>query len=310
MLEPATPTWHIALPRGATAVPIARAMVRTALQDLRVAADRHIAQLLTSELVSNALQHTCGTKPIELVVELQPTGCVIEVHDDDPLLIDVLLDDPFPLSEPGDAVLVSAPDDSGPGWAAAGSTTAEGAPSGEGAPSADEVPAADAVPAAGAADGAPAVDAADKVPAADGARTVDGHRADGYRAAGYRAAGYRAADDRLPAQRTGCAGRADDAGRSGGDEGGGAGESAEAGGTEASTGTRTTATRTAPGTPIVHAADAACAAEATGQGPHGHDDHRRGLLLLRSLSSDAGCRRTPRGKAVWFTLPEVPRRRR
>uniref|UniRef100_J2K5U4 Regulatory protein n=1 Tax=Streptomyces auratus AGR0001 TaxID=1160718 RepID=J2K5U4_9ACTN len=293
MLEPATPTWHIALPRGATAVPIARAMVRAALQDLRVAADRPTAQLLTSELVSNALQHTGGTEPIELVVEARPTGCLIEVHDDDPLVIDVLLDDPCPLSGPGDAVLVAAPDASGPG--AAGSVTAEGDASGEGASSGDEVPAVDA------GDGVPAANAVGG-PAAGGARTAEGHQAEG----------HRAVDDRLPAQRTGGVAPADDAGRSGGDEEGDAGASAEAGGTEAGTGTRTTAPLASPGPPIIQAADAvdaAYAAEATGLGPHGHDHHRRGLLLLRSLSSDAGCRRTPRGKAVWFTLPEVPRRR-
>ncbi|MFI2184196.1 hypothetical protein [Streptomyces sioyaensis] len=297
MLEPATPTWHITLPRGATAVTVARAMVRAALQDLRVAADRTTAQLLTAELVTNALKHTCGTEPIELVVKLQPTGCLIEVHDDDPLLIDVLLDELVPLSGPGDAAAVAAPDASGPGWAAAGSATADGAPSGEGDPSVDEVRAVDAAGGVHTMDAAGegfAVDAADRVPAADGTRTADGHRADG----------HRTADDRLPAQRTGGVGPADDAGRSAGDEGGGAapGERTEAGGTGVSTRTRTTATQ-APGTPIIQANDAA------GQGPHDHDDHRRGLLLLRSLSSDAGCRRTPRGKAVWFTLPEVPRRR-
>ncbi|MFG2863714.1 ATP-binding protein [Streptomyces sioyaensis] len=289
MLEPATPTWHIALPRGATAVPIARAMVRAALQDLRVAADRPTAQLLTSELVSNAFQHTRGTEPIELVVELQPTGCLIEVHDDDPLGIDVLLDDPFPLPGSGDPFPLSGPGDA--------VLVAEGDASGEGASSGGEVPAVDAV------DGVPAADVADGGPAAGGARTADGHRANG----------HQAADDRLPAQRTGGVAPADDAGRSGGDEGGDTEESAEAGGTEAGTGTRTTATRAAPGAPIIQAADAvdaAYAAEAAGLGAHGHDHHRRGLLLLRSLSSDAGCRRTPRGKAVWFTLPEVPWRRR
>ncbi|MCF3145176.1 ATP-binding protein, partial [Streptomyces platensis] len=88
MLEPPTPaTWRIALPRGATAVPIARAMVRTAMQDLRVTADRTTAQLLTAELVTNALKHTCGAAPIELVVEQRPSGCRIEVHDDGPLLV-------------------------------------------------------------------------------------------------------------------------------------------------------------------------------------------------------------------------------
>ncbi|BCK67884.1 hypothetical protein Srufu_018370 [Streptomyces libani subsp. rufus] len=108
MLAPPTPaTWRIALPRGATAVPIARAMVRTAMQDLRVTADRTTAQLLTAELVTNALKHTCGPAPIELVVEQRPTGCRIEVHDDSPLLVEGL-GDPVPLGEPG-VMVVGAP---------------------------------------------------------------------------------------------------------------------------------------------------------------------------------------------------------
>ncbi|MFE1773090.1 ATP-binding protein [Streptomyces sp. NPDC059008] len=84
MLAPPTPTtWHIALPRGATAVPIARAMVRCAMQDLQATADRTTAQLLAAELVANALKHTRGADPVELVVELGAGGCRVEVHDGD-----------------------------------------------------------------------------------------------------------------------------------------------------------------------------------------------------------------------------------
>ncbi|MGY5134750.1 ATP-binding protein, partial [Streptomyces nigrescens] len=109
MLEPPTPaTWRITLPRGATAVPIARAMVRTALQDLRATADRTTAQLLTAELVTNVLKHTRGAAPIELVVELRPAGCRIEVHDDSPRLVEGL-GDPLPLVEPDAPVLALAP---------------------------------------------------------------------------------------------------------------------------------------------------------------------------------------------------------
>jgi|GEM_PF-1800885 len=205
MLEPPTPaTWRIALPRGATAVPIARAMVRTALQDLRVTADRTTAQLLTAELVTNALKHTCGAAPIELVVEQRPSGCRIEVHDDSPLLV-AGLGDPVPLGEPG--AVVVAPD----GCAAGGA--AEGPPAGP--PSGPPV--------------------------------------------------GRSSDDQVPMQ------RAEEAGRSGHD------------------------TDTGP--------DAPSPAAARGD----HDG--RGLLLIRSLSAASGCRPTPRGKAVWFTLPEVRRRR-
>ncbi len=84
MLAPPPPTtWHIALPRGATAVPVARAMVRCAMQDLRATADRTTAQLLAAELVANALKHAGDADPIELVVELGAGGCRVEVHDGD-----------------------------------------------------------------------------------------------------------------------------------------------------------------------------------------------------------------------------------
>ncbi|MFH8633862.1 ATP-binding protein [Streptomyces lydicus] len=91
MQEPPAPTtWHIALPYGATAVPVARAMIRTALQDLRATADRTTAQLLTAELVTNALKHAREGDSIELVVERGPAGCLVEVHDGDPALVEGL----------------------------------------------------------------------------------------------------------------------------------------------------------------------------------------------------------------------------
>lgn len=82
---PAPASWRIALPHTAAAVPVARALVRTALTDLEhAAADRDTAELLTAELVANAVEHTAGDAPIELVVELLPTSCQVEVHDPDP----------------------------------------------------------------------------------------------------------------------------------------------------------------------------------------------------------------------------------
>ncbi|MFF0482238.1 ATP-binding protein [Streptomyces sp. NPDC004435] len=81
---------RIRLPRTTAAVPIARALVRDALGagDTAVAdrPDRDTAELLTAELVANAVEHTSGDGPIELVVELlaAPDGCQIEVHDPDP----------------------------------------------------------------------------------------------------------------------------------------------------------------------------------------------------------------------------------
>ncbi|WP_137992736.1 ATP-binding protein [Streptomyces vilmorinianum] len=82
MVEATDPTtWHIRLPHTTAAVPIARALVRTALTDLDAPADSDTAELLTAELVANAVEHTEGEDPIELVVELLPGGCQVEVHD-------------------------------------------------------------------------------------------------------------------------------------------------------------------------------------------------------------------------------------
>ncbi|MEV0979551.1 ATP-binding protein [Streptomyces sp. NPDC049915] len=84
--EPPTSSasWRIALPHTAAAVPVARALVRTALAELEHGADSDTAELLTAELVANAVEHTAGGSPIELVVELLPSGCQVEVHDPDP----------------------------------------------------------------------------------------------------------------------------------------------------------------------------------------------------------------------------------
>ncbi|MFB9518882.1 ATP-binding protein [Streptomyces cremeus] len=83
---PGRPTsWRIELPHSPAAVPMARALIRTALAELEApAADSDTAELLTAELVANAVEHTSGSAPIELVVELLPTGCQVEVHDGDP----------------------------------------------------------------------------------------------------------------------------------------------------------------------------------------------------------------------------------
>jgi anti-sigma regulatory factor (Ser/Thr protein kinase) len=81
-------SWRIALPHTAAAVPISRALIRTVLADLEgdaSAADRDTAELLTAELVGNAVEHTAGDAPIELVIEVLPAGCQVEVHDRDPV---------------------------------------------------------------------------------------------------------------------------------------------------------------------------------------------------------------------------------
>lgn len=91
---PAPASWRIALPHTAAAVPIARALIRKALADIEAPADSDTAELLTAELVANAVEHTPGDEPVELVVELLPTGCQVEVHDRDPA-------PPGDLSRPG-----------------------------------------------------------------------------------------------------------------------------------------------------------------------------------------------------------------
>ncbi|MEU4076901.1 ATP-binding protein [Streptomyces venezuelae] len=83
-------SWRVRLPHTTAAVPLARALIRTALTGLDPTAgarpDRDTAELLTAELVANAVEHTAGLGPIELVVELfsAPGGCQIEVHDSEP----------------------------------------------------------------------------------------------------------------------------------------------------------------------------------------------------------------------------------
>lgn len=76
--------WHFALPHTAAAVPMARALVRTALTEIDATVDHDTAELLTAELVANAVQHTSGDEPIRLVVKLLATCWQVEVHDPDP----------------------------------------------------------------------------------------------------------------------------------------------------------------------------------------------------------------------------------
>uniref|UniRef100_A0AAU2JXN1 ATP-binding protein n=1 Tax=Streptomyces sp. NBC_00049 TaxID=2903617 RepID=A0AAU2JXN1_9ACTN len=81
---PDASAWRITLPHTAAAVPLARALVRTALAEGGAPAERDTAELLTAELVANAVRHTGAGAPIELVVELLANGCQVEVHDGDP----------------------------------------------------------------------------------------------------------------------------------------------------------------------------------------------------------------------------------
>ncbi|MFF8725844.1 ATP-binding protein [Streptomyces sp. NPDC015171] len=103
-------SWRIALPHTTAAVPVARALVRTALTEVEHAADCDTAELLTAELVANAVEHTAGRGPIELVVELLPTGCQVEVHDPDPAppgqLTRPVIEAPDPWQEGGRGLLL------------------------------------------------------------------------------------------------------------------------------------------------------------------------------------------------------------
>ncbi|MFJ4918395.1 ATP-binding protein [Streptomyces sp. NPDC088725] len=86
--------WRISLPHSPAAVPIARALIRSALAELAGRADSDTAELLTAELVANAVEHTYGNGPIHLVVEVLAGACQVEVHDGDPA-------PPGDLSRPG-----------------------------------------------------------------------------------------------------------------------------------------------------------------------------------------------------------------
>ncbi|MFE5401350.1 ATP-binding protein [Streptomyces sp. NPDC004596] len=103
-------SWRIALPHTTAAVPVARALVRSALAEVEHAADSDTAELLTAELVANAVEHTAGRGPIELVVELRPGGCQVEVHDPDPAppghLTRPVIEEPDPWQEGGRGLLL------------------------------------------------------------------------------------------------------------------------------------------------------------------------------------------------------------
>ncbi|MFF8593546.1 ATP-binding protein [Streptomyces sp. NPDC015220] len=81
---PPLSSWRVALPHTPAAVPVARALVRTALAEPERTADSDTAELLTAELVANAVEHAAGGGPIELVVQLLEAGCHVEVRDPDP----------------------------------------------------------------------------------------------------------------------------------------------------------------------------------------------------------------------------------
>ncbi|MHC0429128.1 ATP-binding protein [Streptomyces sp. O3] len=104
-------SWRTALPHTLAAVPMARGLVRSALAEAEGVADRDTAELLTAELVANAVEHTPQAAPLELVIELLPGGCRVEVHDPDPappgdLSASCSADQPDPWQEHGRGLLL------------------------------------------------------------------------------------------------------------------------------------------------------------------------------------------------------------
>ncbi|WP_326807358.1 MULTISPECIES: ATP-binding protein [unclassified Streptomyces] len=77
-------SWHIELPHSPPAAPIARAVVRTALNELRSHVDRETAELLVCELVTNAVEHTSDDATVSLTVAEKGDGLLVEVRDRDP----------------------------------------------------------------------------------------------------------------------------------------------------------------------------------------------------------------------------------
>ncbi|GAA2626227.1 ATP-binding protein [Streptomyces axinellae] len=79
-----TTSWHIELPHSPPAAPIARAVVRTALTELRSGVDGETAELLVCELVTNAVEHTSDEAAVSLTVSEKGDGLLVEVRDRDP----------------------------------------------------------------------------------------------------------------------------------------------------------------------------------------------------------------------------------
>lgn len=99
--------WHVELPHTTAAVPLAREVVRNALDGLTETASAtgacDTAELLTAELVANAVQHTPGVAAVQLTVRLvcdgaRATGVAAPEHPDE---IRVEVRDDSPLAPPG-----------------------------------------------------------------------------------------------------------------------------------------------------------------------------------------------------------------
>jgi anti-sigma regulatory factor (Ser/Thr protein kinase) len=76
---------RVCLAKRPTAPAEARSRVRAAIRDWGASVDSETAELLTSELVTNAFRHETGSV-ITLAMRLSASGLRIEVHDTSPVL--------------------------------------------------------------------------------------------------------------------------------------------------------------------------------------------------------------------------------
>ncbi|MFD4633465.1 ATP-binding protein [Streptomyces sp. NPDC058284] len=103
-------SWRVPLPPVPVAASIARTLVRAALMRpaghstqtrqapacAPAAVDHDVAELLTSELVTNAVEHTTARAPLELLLEVQNSGFRVEVRDHDAGPVEELMTDGIP----------------------------------------------------------------------------------------------------------------------------------------------------------------------------------------------------------------------
>ena len=113
MMAPARATLHspyrnrVSLAAGPLAAAQARRHVGAVIEAWRVLVDPYVAVLLTSELVTNAIQHDPGgQQPIQLVIAWAANELCVEVHDGSRAA-------PVPADAPPDAGNLPRPDAAG-----------------------------------------------------------------------------------------------------------------------------------------------------------------------------------------------------
>ncbi|MFI2098229.1 ATP-binding protein [Streptomyces sp. SID10115] len=101
-------SWRVPLPHTSAAVSIARKVIRAALlhpaahasQSRQALVDHDVAELLTAELVTNAVEHTTAQAPLELSMEVQHSECRVEVRDHGAAHVEELATYTTPRSKP------------------------------------------------------------------------------------------------------------------------------------------------------------------------------------------------------------------